>query len=184
MITGRKAAARFAAAAFVAGIGSVGFASGAVAAPAAAPFNPIRLEGTSVCMQPASPDDSATIVVKACVTEPNDVVGRAAQGWSFRQVGTHHYQFTNQLGRFCLDTFGPAADGTPMVAGECKNISNEEFNTNVNLPSDVILETRVGFKDNGFCLTAPVVPSDGQPVKVFRCIDGDPQQHWIVGIPF
>lgn len=183
MVTGRKTVARFAAVALVAGAGSLGMASEAVAVQAAAPFNPIRLEGTSVCMQPDSPNDGATIVVKACVTNPNDVVGRAAQGWSFRRVGNHHYQFTNQLGRFCLDTFGPAADGTPMEAGECKNISNEEFNTNVDLPSVVVLETRVHFSDNGFCLTAPVVPTDGQPVKVFRCIPDDSQQRWVVGIP-
>jgi hypothetical protein len=182
MVTTRNRVARLAVIALASGLGALGITAEAAAAPAAAPFNPIKLEGTSVCMQPAAPNGGA-IVVKACVTDPNDVTGRAAQAWSFRRVGTHHYQFTNQLSRLCLDTFGPGADGTPMIAGECKNISNEEFNTNIDLPSDVVLETRVGFNDNGFCLTAPVVPSDGQPVTVFRCIDGDPGQHWLVGLP-
>jgi hypothetical protein len=151
--------------------------------PFAGAFNPIRNVGNGKCLQPASPADGSPIVQQTCVTDPNNVVGILAQGWRFQQVGTNHYQFLNQLSGECFDVFGPARNGTPLINGECKHISNEEFNTRASLPNVVALETRVGFNDNGFCIDVPGgQATDGLAMQVFRC-NGTLAQRWVVGFP-
>jgi hypothetical protein len=158
-----------------------GAAQATTITPQASVFNPIRNAGNGKCLQPATPADASPIVQMTCVTDPNNVIGVLAQRWQYKQVATNHFQFLNQLSGECFDVFGPAANGTPLINGECKNISNEEFNTGAALPNVTKLETRVGFNDNGFCIDVPGgQANDGLAMQVFVC-NGTLAQRWIIG---
>jgi hypothetical protein len=147
--------------------------SAGVVTPFAGVFHPIQNVGNGLCLQPTSFDDGAPIVQLDCNSS-------ILQGWQFIQLATNHYRFLNQSG-WCLDTFGPAANGTPMVQGECKPISNEEFNTGASLPNVVILEARVGFRDTGFCVDVPGAQNTrGLAMQIYRC-NGTLAQRWVVG---
>ncbi|GLZ42793.1 RICIN domain-containing protein [Actinokineospora sp. NBRC 105648] len=154
----------------------VGLTASATGASAAA-FHPIKNSGSGLCLQPQG---GSTAELVAIVQMPCQR-GNPAQGWLEQRVGSHHYMFLNQASGFCFDVFGPAANGTRVLQGQCKRISNEEFNTNVDLPAITVLESRVGFRDTGFCVDVPGGQSTpGLAVQVFRC-NGTPAQSWVVG---
>lgn len=138
-------------------------------------FNPIKNVGDNKCLQPASP-----VVGSGVVQEPCD--NSTAQGWQFNRVAKNHYQLENQLSGLCLWAFGdPAANGNPMGLNTCGTASNEEFNTNTSLPNVVILESRTGFHDTGFCVDVPgSQPTDGLGMQLFEC-NGTLAQRWVVG---
>jgi len=157
-------------------LAGVGLGVTATAANASA-FHPIKNTGTSMCLQPqgGSGADAAPIVQMPC--DGNN----AAQGWLEQRVGTHHYMFLNQASGYCFDAFDGAFNGARLLQGQCKRISNEEFNTQVDLPNVTFLESRVHFKDTGFCVDVPggraVV---GAAMQIWVC-NGTPAQRWVVG---
>lgn len=145
--------------------------------PAASAFTPIKNVGNGLCLQPegGSTQEFAAIVQAACVT------GSTAQGWSSIEVGTNHYRFLNQRSGYCFDAFDGAFDGARLLQGTCKSISNEEFNTDTALPNVVILESRVGFRDTGFCVDVPGSQTNpGLAMQIWGC-NGTLAQRWVVG---
>jgi len=144
-------------------------------APAIGSFHPIKNSGNGLCLQPSSPADGSPIIQMPC--DSSSIL----QGWKFTARATNHYEFLNQGSGGCLDSFGPAANETPMVTGECKKISNEEFNTNRSLPAVTILEARIGFRNTGFCVDVPGGESTvGLAVRLWVC-NGTPAQSWNIG---
>ncbi|MEC3982703.1 RICIN domain-containing protein [Amycolatopsis sp. H20-H5] len=157
-------------------LAGVGLTATATAADASA-FHLIKNSGSSLCLQP---EGGSTAETAAIVQMPCDR-NNAAQGWLEQRVGSHHYMFLNQASGFCFDAFGGAVNGTRLLQGECKRISNEEYNTNVDLPNVTILESRIGFRDTGFCVDVPGGRADvGLAMQIFRC-NGTPAQRWVVG---
>jgi Ricin-type beta-trefoil lectin domain-like len=147
----------------------------AQAAPSAGVFKHIKNVGNNLCLQPDSPVVSAAVVQQVC--DDNN----PAQGWEFRQVGNNHYTFLNQQSGLCLALFIGAGNGNPMGLQTCRPVSGEEFNTNTSLPNVVILESRSGFRDTGFCVDVPGGASTlGLQMQVFQC-NQSLAQRWIVG---
>lgn len=150
--------------------------SGAGPASASA-FHPIKNTGNSLCLQPqgGSTAEFAPIVQMPCNR------ANTAQGWLEQRVGSHHYTFVNQASGFCLDAFDGARNGARLLQSTCKRISNQEFNTNVDLPDVTILESRVGFRDTRFCVDVPGGQATvGLAMQLYRC-NGTPAQRWIIG---
>jgi hypothetical protein len=165
----------------LAGVGIAATATAANAKPApivlASAFHPIKNTGTGMCLQPefGSPVEFANIVQMPCNRD------NASQGWLEQRVGSHHYMFLNQSSGYCFDAFDGAFNGARLLQGTCVRISNEEYNTNVDLPNIAIIESRVRFRDTGFCVDVP----GGQPVvgaamRIWVC-NGSPAQRWIIG---
>ncbi|BFU44414.1 RICIN domain-containing protein [Krasilnikovia sp. MM14-A1004] len=143
-------------------------------------FNPIRNVGDGKCLQPEgeSMAEFAAIVQMPCATTG---LAGLAQGWQQIRVGTNHYRFVNQLSGFCFDAFDGAFNGARLLQGTCVPISNEEFNTNTGLPNVVALESRVGFRNTGYCIDVPgALPFDGMAMQIYRC-NGTLAQRWVVG---
>ena len=138
-------------------------------------FNPIRNVGNNKCLQPVAPVVSSAVVQQTCD-------GSVAQGWQFVSLGSNRFRFINQLSGLCLFAFSPpATNGDPMGLNTCRDVSNEEFNAGTSLPNVVILESRVGFKNTGFCLDVPGgTATDGVQMQLFRC-NGTLAQRWVVG---
>lgn len=140
-------------------------------------FNPIKNVGNGKCLQPAdeSSAEFAAIVQVTCDTNAG------AQLWWHEQVGTNHYRFKSYISGFCFDAFDGAFNGARLLQGTCVPISNEEFNTNTALPEVVILESRVGFRDTGFCIDVPGAQAiEGLAMQIWRC-NGTLAQRWVVG---
>ncbi|MGH3624283.1 MAG: RICIN domain-containing protein [Sciscionella sp.] len=145
--------------------------------PFAGVFNSIRNVGNngSKCLQPEFPVVNAKVVQEPCDAS------NPAQGWQSLQVGTNHYRFINQGSGLCLNAFTAAANGSPMGLSACRNVSNEEFNTHTSLPDVVSLESRIGFRNTGFCIDVPGGRADnGLQMQLFRC-NGSLAQRWVVG---
>jgi hypothetical protein len=147
------------------------------AAQIASAFHLIKNSGNGLCLQP---EGGSTAEFARIVQMPCDRTN-AAQGWLEQRLASHHYSFLNQASGFCFDVFDGAFNNARLLQGTCKRISNEEFNTNVDLPNVTILETRVGFHDNGFCVDVPGGQSTvGLPMQIFQC-NGTPAQRWVIG---
>jgi hypothetical protein len=136
-------------------------------------FQPIRNTYTNMCLQPQSTEDLVPIVEMPCD-------GNGLQNWALSRVGTNHYRILNQDG-FCFDAFDGAFEGARILQGDCVPISNEEFNTGAPVPGNVKLESRVRFRDNGFCISLPGAAAiPGLAAVLFSCGSVLGQQ-WSVG---
>ena len=135
-------------------------------------FHPIKNVGTGKCLQPqgGSPAVRTLIVPESCN-------GSAAQGWLEQRVGNHHYWFINQGTGSCLDVDDGIGNGAPVRLGICRAISDQEFNTDVDLPGvSVVLESRLDFRDNDVCVTSEDV------ARLRACNPLSPAQHWTIGL--
>jgi hypothetical protein len=140
-------------------------------------FNHMRNIGNNLCLQPDVPVDGGGIVQQVC--DANNI----AQGWQFLQVAPNinRYVFLNQLSGLCLSVFIGPANGSPMGLQRCRNASGQQFNADGKLPNTVILESRFGFRDSGFCLDVPESSSTlGLQMQIFEC-NGTLAQRWVVG---
>src|SRR3954452_12205841 len=88
-------------------------------------FNPIRVAFVpSLCIQPATRDQFASIIVASCN-------GSDDQAWEFiRDGGNNHYYFVNQHTGFCMDAFDGADTGGRILANECAFLRNGETLSN------------------------------------------------------
>ena len=168
----------FVAVAFLAYGGGVAQAAPAPAGhvtPFAGVFNPIRNVGNNKCLQPVVPVEQSGVVQEPCD-------GSTLQGWQFVSLGSNHYRFVNQASGACLSTFSPPPNnGDPIGLQMCRNVSNLEFNAGTSLPNVVVLESREGFVNTGFCLDVPGASSqDGLQMQIFQC-NGTLAQRWVVG---
>jgi len=106
------------------------------ASPAHADTPPVVIENLNdgFCLQPAgeSADLGASIVQEFCLTD------HLTQSWVFHSLGGSSYQVENTQTHLCLDAFGGAANGTPVVQWTCANISNQKWNAIVT-PSQVTI---------------------------------------------
>jgi hypothetical protein len=144
--------------------------------PAAGIFQPIRNVGNGKCLQP---EGGSTALFAAIVQEPCD--GSSAQGWQYVRVATNHYHLANQASGLCLQAWDGAFNNGRVLQDECNFASNNEFNTNTALPNVVILESRVGFRDTGFCVDVPGAQAiDGLALQIWQC-NGTLAQRWVVG---
>jgi hypothetical protein len=107
---------------------------------------------TSMCLQPTSPDPNVPVVQAQCD-------GTAIQNWQFVQLGSDPtYKFVNQAsGTQCLWAFGNGDAGAPVGVEPCRNppASNQQFNSGLTLPDSVFLESLIGFRHTGQCVTVP-----------------------------
>jgi hypothetical protein len=68
-----------------------------------------------------------------------------------------------------------------MGLNNCRDVSNEEFNTGRSLPDIAPLESRTGFKDTHFCIDVPGgQTADGLQMELRPC-NGTLLQRWIIG---
>jgi ricin-type beta-trefoil lectin protein len=145
--------------------------------PLAGVFHPIRNSGNNLCLQPLSTGGTVAIVQEPCD-------GSASQGWQNRQVATNHYNFINQASGQCMDAFDGAFNGARVLQTECsgdKGISNQQYNTGATLPAVVSIESRVGFRDTGFCVDVPGQQgTPGLGVQLWKC-NKTLAQLWVAG---
>lgn len=125
------------------------------AAPAAPPttgFVKIQSQGDlDMCLQPTSANLDVPVVQKKC--QP----GLDLQDWQFQKLGSGPtYRFQNVASGGCLWAFEPDA-GSPVGVEDCgvSPFSNTEFNSGLNLPDSVFLESLIGFRHTGQCLWVP-----------------------------
>ena len=143
-------------------------------------FTAIRNAGNFLCLEPAgqSMAEFAAIVQEPCVTTGLEGI---AQGWESIGLGNNHFRFRNQLSGFCFDAFDGAFNGGRLLQGTCVPISNEEYNTGTSLPASTKIESRVHFRDTGFCVDVPGGRSTpGLAVQIFRC-NNTLAQNWQIG---
>jgi len=152
-----------------------GAAGAAPASPSAGVFNPIRNVGNGLCLQPDVPVDGGRVVQQDCNT------GNLAQGWQSKQLANNRYEFINQLSGLCLSVFIAPANGSPMGLQRCREASGQQFNSSGTLPDVVILESRFGSPNSGFCLDVPGSSSArGLQMQIFQC-NFTLAQRWVVG---
>jgi hypothetical protein len=148
---------------------------GAGVAHAESAFHPIRNTWTGMCLQPQSVDNFAPIVQMDCNGDLQ------IQRWYMDKLATNHYRIVNQATGLCFNAFDGAFNGARILQVDCVPISNEEFNTGAPIPGDVKLESRVRFRDNGYCIGVPGAASiAGLAVVLFTCGTSLGQQ-WSVG---
>ena len=135
-------------------------AAPAPATPAAPPTMGsvvIQSLGNRLCLQPTSANLDVPVVQERC--QP----GLDLQRWLFQKLGSGPtYRFVNARSGGCLWAFEP--DGGSLVGVErCGDspFSNTEFNSGLNLPDSVFLESLIGFGHTGECLTVPPEGEDG-----------------------
>jgi ricin-type beta-trefoil lectin protein len=147
------------------------------ATPLVGIFHPIRNSGDNLCLQPQSTDEFAAIVQEPCD-------GSASQGWQDRLIQTNHYNFINQASGECMDAFDGAVNGARVLQTPCsgdKGISNQQYNTGATLPAVVSIESRVGFRDTGFCVDVPGQNSTpGLGMQLWKC-NKTLAQLWVTG---
>jgi hypothetical protein len=161
-------------------VGTAGAAS-AVAAPAiGGSFHWIRNSGNSgLCLEPQGLSTGAgvPIVQAPCASTGTESI---AQGWQYTQVGTNHYKFLNQLSGLCLNA-DDIVNGAAVIQWPCATISNQEFNTGTALPAVAKIESRIHFRDTGFCIDEPgALGTIGAAMQIWTC-NGTPAQIWING---
>ena len=153
----------------VACLTAVGTASSASAAEA--PSFAIKNFQTGQCLQPASNEEAAPIVLAACN-------GSRLQKWAPIGLGGTHYRFGNVQTNRCFNAFDGAFSGARLLQIQCVPISNEEWNTARSLPSDipVKIESRERFRDTGICVD---IHPDGVDTVLFQC-NGTQSQAWYI----
>ncbi|TWP49557.1 hypothetical protein FKR81_23765 [Lentzea tibetensis] len=116
------------------------------------------------CLQPASLNQGAEVIQMTCN-------GTRAQQWTvkFERRGVH---LVNRASQFCMDAFGGATNGTPIIQWVCNDISNENwsFGLGNNLLASLVAGTR------SHCIASPG-PDDGLPMELRFC-DGNLSQLW------
>jgi hypothetical protein len=157
----------------VAALGLTVMAPGTAQAQSA--FHPITNTTTGMCLQPQTPEQFVTIVQKFCD-------GGLLQKWVLIKVGTNHYRILNQSSGFCFDAFDGAFEGARILQNECAEISNDEFNTGGAVPGVVKLESRVGFRDRGFCIGVGAAPINGLAAHLTACSTTQLGERWSVGV--
>lgn len=148
--------------------------AGGGTAGAATVFNPIKNTGSNMCLQPQGGSAGEANLVQATCN------GGIAQGWLFQQLSGTTWRIINQLGN-CMYMNGPVASGSPVaVVGCTPAVSNHSWQPIPAPPSIGTLKSRAG-NATTLCLDVPGgQPTEGLPVRVFRC-NGTPAQAWVMG---
>jgi len=153
----------------------------AAAAPAGAvpPGSPIFVffeDLNRLCIQPygGSVDAGTAVVLEPCHES-------AVQSWVRDDLGGGVVHYRNVNSNLCLDAFGPAATGTPVIQWPCNNISNERWQP-INLhdgPDD--FDKKIVSRVSGtssYCLDVPWYQEVvGLQIQIARC-NGTGAQIW------
>jgi alpha-galactosidase len=132
-----------------------------------------------LCLQSANrtQDLGAEIVQTSCGGSASD------QRWVFRSLGGTRYHIENENSARCMDVFGGAVAGTPVVQWSCSSISNETWDPGVVLNGGftvTTLRTRVA-GTSSHCLTVPQGRDrdQGLAMQIFPC-NSPPSQTWLL----
>jgi hypothetical protein len=152
---------------------SLSFASPASASD---PILPIHNASTSdgECLEPdgGSFSQGVSIVQEPCTNG-------AIQDWDFISLGGTSYRIRNVASGLCLDAFGGATNGTPIVAWPCANISNQKWDAGRTLPGIVPLVSQVA-GSHSLCLDVPGGQNTvGLAMQLFSC-NLTATQDWII----
>jgi hypothetical protein len=183
-----KAASAVAAALLLGSAGLLAMATGATAqtpspppaktvVPLAGEFHPIKLVNHSeACLQPVTSGFRSIVMDVTCDS------GNSLQQWATLSTpsGGTHYRFLNTDG-WCMSV-DEVRDGATVVMDECEvaggtTVSNAEWNASAKLPDVVTPQTRVGFRNNNFCLNGTTF---ALPLQIFTC-NGSLAERWVVG---
>jgi hypothetical protein len=153
-------------------------ASLVVASPARADDHTVPLQSrvSLKCLQPAgeSLDAGAPIVQMPCNRSD-------AQTWFLKDLGNHVVRAQNLRSGLCMDAFGGATNGTPIVQWPCSGISNQKFQASKTMPEIVTLRSRVA-GTSSHCLDVPGgQQGDGLAMQLWVC-NGTVSQLWGAGI--
>jgi hypothetical protein len=141
----------------------------AVASPAQAENPIVRLVSqlNGKCLQPAngSTAQGEAIVQMSCN-------GTLAQQWVVEPQSSTKVHLRNRASQLCMDAFGGATNGTPIIQWPCNWISNENWGFGItnNLLVSAVSNTW------SHCIATPGTP-DGLPMELRFC-DGNPSQRW------
>ena len=145
-------------------------AAGLAAAQPAQAENPIvKLVSNQngKCLQPASPDQGASVIQATCN-------GTVAQQWTVVLVNSTRVHLASRAtnNQQCIDAFGGAANGTPIILWPCNGISNENWSFGItnNLLSSGVSNTF------SHCIATPGA-NDGLAMELRFC-DGNASQLW------
>lgn len=147
---------------------AVAAAGVALVAPPAHADNPIvRLVSTAFpneCLQPGQ-GAPVPVIQMACN-------GSTAQQWTVEPVNSTRVHLRNRATQTCMDAFGSAANGTPIVLWPCNGISNENWSFGItnNLLSSGVSNTF------SHCVATPGA-QDGLAMELRFC-DGNSLQLW------
>jgi hypothetical protein len=148
------------------------------ASPAHADTGPVVIENfnDALCLQPAgdSVNLGTSIVQEFCLTDPT-------QSWVFHSLGGSSYRVENAQTHLCLDAFGGAANGTPVVQWTCANISNQKWDAIVSPFQTITLVSQVA-GTHTHCLDVPGAQDTlGLAMQLFACNNTEAQV-WALGI--
>ncbi|MET9336313.1 ricin-type beta-trefoil lectin domain protein [Nonomuraea sp. NPDC003804] len=117
------------------------------------------------CLQPASLNQGAAVIQMSCK-------GSTVQQWTVESVNSTRVHLRNRASQFCMDAFGGAANGTPIIQWPCNTISNENWSFGItnNLLSSGVSNTF------SHCIATPGA-QDGLPMELRFC-DGNISQLW------
>jgi hypothetical protein len=150
----------------------------AMASPASADDHTVSIQSQASlkCLQPVNESiEAGAAIVQVPCNHSN------AQTWFFKDLGNSVFRPQNLNSGMCLDAFGGATNGTPVVQWPCASISNQSWQASRSLPNVVSLRSRVA-GTSSHCLDVPGGQStDGLAVQIYVC-NGTAAQSWGVGI--
>jgi hypothetical protein len=134
----------------------------------------LRNTGNDKCLQPLNASMDAGVPI---VQEPCD--GSRAQEWGFMTLGGTTFRMLNHETGLCVDAQGNNTNGTPIIQWPCATISNETFDSGVELPGEVTMTARVS-GTHSHCIDVPGQGTDdGLAVQLWSC-NGTVAQAWQV----
>ncbi|NGY60301.1 ricin-type beta-trefoil lectin domain protein [Lentzea sp. NEAU-D13] len=134
----------------------------------------VRSSASGMCLTPEgnSTADGVPIVQLPCTDNP-------FQRWDFIDRGNRIFQLRNAVTLKCMDAFGAATNGTPVIQWPCAGTSNQRFQASRNLPDTVILRSRVAGTST-HCLDVPGGQSTaGLAMQIWQC-NNSAAQSWRV----
>jgi hypothetical protein len=134
----------------------------------------LRNVGNGLCLQPA---DASMDAGTAIVQQPCD--GSLAQEWGFLALGGTTFRMINHNSGLCIDAQGGNANGTPVIQWPCAAITNETFDSGVQLPGQVTMTSRVS-GTRSHCIDVPGQQTTaGLAVQLWSC-NKTVAQSWLV----
>ena len=132
----------------------------------------------SLCLAPEA-NPGTRVVLAACTGLPD-------QSWLPLNDGSNRYRFVSGSGRGCMSVNNVPFNGAVVQMDNCtlsdgsgRSVSNAQWQASTSLPNRVTLKTRVGNKNNNFCLDDPFQSqTPGQPMQLFACNNTLAQFWW------
>jgi hypothetical protein len=120
------------------------------------------VSGKCLAPQGESSADGVPVVQVSCN-------GSAFQRWDFVDHDDHIFQIRNAVTLKCMDVFGAAGNGTPVVQWPCAGISNQRFQASRDLPDFVTLKSRVAGTKTHCLDVSGGQATEGLPMQIWLC---------------